>query len=239
MDEGSSSFLVFLEAQFNVPIFIFMIVLVILSAFFSMSETAFTNVSDTKLKVAIEGKVSGAKKALLLYEKFDRTLTILLIGNNLVNVALSTFAVAFFTALAVDQKWISLISTLSVTLVLLVFGEIVPKMVAKKHSEAITCKVSWIIYILTYIFLPLVIVFEGLQKLLNRKNEEVNVEKEELEVIIDELENSGEIENNEADVLHNVLDLRNRSVEDIMVPRIKMSAISYDSTLEEVKEYIE
>lgn len=239
MEEGSSRFLVFLEANFNIPIFILMLVLVVLSAFFSMAETAFTNVSDTKLKVLIENKKSGAKKALILYEKFDRTLTTLLIGNNLVNVALSTIAVTFFTALAIDQNWISLVSTLSVTLVLLVFGEIMPKMIAKKHSESITCTVSWIIYIITYIFFPLVIVFEGLQKFMNRKkNDEQSVEKEELEVIIDELENNGEIENNEADVLHNVLDLKNRSVEDIMVPRIKMSAIDYDSTLDEVKEFM-
>ena len=238
MDEGSVSFLIFLQARFNIPIFIVMIVLVILSAFFSMSETAYTNVSETKLKLLIENKQKGAIKALNLYEKFDRTLTTLLVGNNLVNVALSTIAVTFFLQLAIDENWVSLISTLVVTIVLLIFGEILPKTIAKQHSEAICCNVSWIVYVVSLILFPFVILFEGLQKIFTKKNDEQSVEKEELEVIIDELENNGEIEDNEADVLHNVLDLRNRSVEDIMVPRIKMSAIDYEATLEEVKTFM-
>ena len=90
-------------SSFNVPIFVLMLVLVVLSAFFSMSETAFSSASDTKLRIAVEGKVAGAKKAIFLYERFDRTVTTLLIGNNLVNVALSTIAVFFFTQLAISN----------------------------------------------------------------------------------------------------------------------------------------
>ncbi len=227
--------------SFNVPIFILMLVLVVLSAFFSMSETAFSSASDTKLRIAVEGKVAGAKKAIYLYERFDKTVTTLLIGNNLVNVALSTIAVFFFTELAFssDANVISLVTTLAVTIVLLIFGEIVPKMIAKTHSEAVCTKVAWIVYILSLVFFPLVFLFVGIQKIFTRnKKEEATIEKEELNVIIDELENTGEIENNEADVLHNVLDLGNTTVEDIMVPRIKMEALDYDSTPEEVKAFM-
>ena len=227
---------------FSTPIFIIMLVLVVLSAFFSMSETAFSSASDTKLKIAVEGKVAGAKKAYYLYERFDKTITTLLIGNNLVNVALSAIAVIFFTKLAIseDENIVSIITTAVITLVLLIFGEIVPKMIAKTHSESVCTKVSWIVYILSLIFFPLVIVFAGIQKVLTRngKEESASIEKEELDVIIDELENTGEIENREANVLHNVLDLGETSVEDIMVPRIKVEMIDYESTLDEVKAFM-
>jgi CBS domain containing-hemolysin-like protein len=206
-----------------------------------MSETAFSSASDSKLKIAVENKVAGAKRAIYLYERFDKTVTTLLIGNNLVNVALSTIAVIFFTQLAFssDANLISLITTLVITLTLLIFGEIVPKMIAKVHSEAVCTKVAWIVYILSLIFYPFVMLFVLIQRLITRnRTEETTIEKEELNVIIDELENTGEIENNEADVLHNVLDLGKTTVEDIMVPRIKMEAIDYDSTLEEVKAFM-
>lgn len=228
-------------ASFNWPIFILMLVMVVLSAFFSMSETAFSSASDTKLRIAVENKVAGAKKAIYLYERFDKTVTTLLIGNNLVNVALSTIAVIFFTDLVIsrDANVISLVTTLVVTITLLLFGEIVPKMIAKAHSEAVCTKVSWIVYILSLIFFPLVMLFVGIQRLLTRnQNTDSTIEKEELDVIIDELQDSGEIENSEADVLHNVLDLGETSVEDIMVPRIKMEALDYESTLDEVKTFM-
>ena len=228
-------------ASFNWPIFILMLVMVVLSAFFSMSETAFSSASDTKLRIAVENKVAGAKKAIYLYERFDKTVTTLLIGNNLVNVALSTIAVIFFTDLVIsrDANVISLVTTLIVTITLLLFGEIVPKMIAKAHSEAVCTKVSWIVYILSLIFFPLVMLFVGIQRLLTRnQNTDSTIEKEELDVIIDELQGSGEIENSEANVLHNVLDLGETSVEDIMVPRIKMEALDYESTLDEVKTFM-
>lgn len=228
-------------SSFNVVLFVIMIILVILSAFFSMSETAFSSASDTKLRVLVEAKTAGAKKAIYLYERFDKTVTTLLIGNNLVNVGLSAIAVIFFSELLInaDENLISIITTLVITIVLLIFGEIVPKMIAKMHSEAVCTKVAWVVYVLSLIFYPLVILFVGIQKVLTRNHtEESVIEKEELNVIIDELENTGEIEDSEANVLHNVLDLGETSVEDIMVPRIKMEAIDYDSTLDEVKEFM-
>jgi len=227
--------------EFNVPVFILMLVLIVLSAFFSMSETAFSSASDTKLRLAVEGKVAGAKKAIELYERFDKTVTTLLVGNNLVNVALSTIAVFFFTDLAIsnDSNVISLITTLIITITLLIFGEIIPKMIAKIYSEQVCTKVAWIVYILSIVFYPIVMLFVFIQKILTRKHgEETTIEKEELDVIIDEMENTGEIENNEADVLHNVLDLGKTTVEDIMVPRIKMEALDYESTLDEVKTFM-
>ena len=112
-------------------------------------------------------------------------------------------------------------------------------MIAKIHSEQVCTKVAWIVYILSLILYPFVMLFVGIQKVLTRNhNEDAIIEKEELNVIIDELENTGEIEDSEADVLHNVLDLGKTTVEDIMVPRIKMEALDYESTLDEVKTFM-
>ncbi len=238
--EPSSLFISFLaQAEFDGLLFAVMIILIILSAFFSMSETAYTTVSETKLKVAAENKEKGSKKAIYLYEHYDKTLTTLLIGNNLVNVALSTIAVIFFTKLAVDENIVGLVSTAVITIILLIFGEIIPKMIAKLHPEKICLMFSIVIYVISYIFFPFIMMFVGLQKLFSRRiKDDNNMEKEELEVIIKDLKDNGEVEESEAETLQNVLDMKERSVEDIMVPRIKVSAIDYDSTLEEVKDFM-
>ena len=202
-----------------------------------MSETAFSACSETKLRLAIEDKKHGAKKAMFLTERFDRTLTTLLVGNNLVNTTLATISVTFFTMLAVNENYIELVSSLSITIVLLIFGEIIPKMIAKMSPEGVALKVSFIIYVLSYALYPIVMLFVGLQKLLSNKKEQYS-SKDEFEVYIDELEGNGVIEADEAEVIHKVLDLGDRCVEDIMVPRIKMEAIDYQSTLDEVKGFM-
>ena len=226
------------EPKFNVVLFVIMLCLVMMSAFFSMSETAFSSSSDIKLRIAVEERRAGAKKALLLTERFDKTVTTLLIGNNLVNTGLSTIAVTFFVDLAIDGNWVELVSTLVVTVTLLIFGEIVPKMIAKLHPEAICLKVSFIVYLLSFLFYPFVMFFVGIQKLIHRNKEEQQMDESELEVIIDKMEEDGSIENDEATIIRNVFDLNDRTVEDIMVPRIKMEALEYSTSLEEVKAFM-
>ena len=240
MDIQSSRLFTILAVNNKVAIYlVVMIILIMLSAFFSMSETAFSSVTESKLILAIEEKKRGAKKALILAEKFDKTLTTLLVGNNLVNTALSTISVTFFILLGVNNEWRDLISTLSITVILLIFGEIVPKMIAKKNPEGVALRVSFIILTLSYILFPVVWFFVLLQKLFTSKNEtQAKGTKGELGVIIDGLEDDGVIDEEEAEVIHNVLDLGERCVEDIMVPRIKMEALDYNSTLEEVKEFM-
>ena len=218
-----------------------MLVCIILSAFFSMSETAFSSANVVKLKSMVEDRKSGAKKALQLAEDFDKTVTTLLIGNNIVNTALSTVAVGFFIKLGIAEDWVSLISTLIITVVLLIFGEILPKTFAKNHPETIVTKIAYIIYVLQLIFYPIVICFRGLQRLVSRKGSEDDkktFDEEEFNILIDEMEESGTIEDDEASIIKNVLDLKERCVADLMVPRIDMAAINYSSTLEEVKQFL-
>ncbi|MDE6656401.1 MAG: DUF21 domain-containing protein, partial [Anaeroplasmataceae bacterium] len=122
-----------------------MLICIVLSAFFSMSETAFSSANVVKLKSLVEDRKRGAKKALQMAENFDKTVTTLLIGNNIVNTALSTIAVLFFIQLGVAEDWVSLISTLVITVTLLIFGEILPKTIAKNSPEAVVVKVAYIV----------------------------------------------------------------------------------------------
>ncbi len=187
----------------------------------------------------IEERKRGAKKALELTTKYDKTLITLLIGNNIVNVLLSTIAVYFFIKLAVDQDYVSLVSTAAVTITLLIFGEIVPKVIAKQYPEVISCAVSWPIYIIMLILTPFVYFFMGIQKVFTRKkNDDQAMDEDELNVLINQMEDEGSIEHDEAYTIRNVFDLNDRKAEDIMVPRIQMEAIDYNSTLETVKTFM-
>ncbi len=216
-----------------------MVVLVIFSAFFSMSETAFSSTTDAKLRLLIEERKKGAKKALQLATNFDKTLITLLIGNNIVNVALSTIAVLFFGYLIQNETIMSVVSTAVVTITILIFGEILPKVIAKQCAESIAVKVAWPVYIVMLILTPLVYFFMGIQKLFTRKQTEAEaIDEDELGVLIDQMEDQGEIEHDEAETIRNVFDLNDRSVSDIMIPRIQMDAINYESTLEEVKTFM-
>lgn len=230
---------IFLAQTFNVPVFIGMICLVICSAFFSMSETAFSSASIVKLKLAVEDRRAGAKKAIQLTENFDRTLTTLLVGNNIVNTALSTLAVGFFGGLILNSQWVELVSTAVVTIVLLIFGEIMPKTIAKQQSEEVALKVAWPIYIISCLLFPVVYLFQLLQKLFTRKKVDDVMNEDELEIALKSMEEDGKIEEQEVDLIKKVLDLNDRNVEDIMVPRIEMFAIDYQTPLYQVKKILQ
>ncbi len=238
MDTQSSLAVLASTPKFNTGIFIIMIVLVLLSAFFSMSETAISCCTKVKIQAAVEDRVSGSKKALFLFNDFNRTITTLLIGNNLVNVGLSAIAVTFFTQLAVAEEYVSLITTGVITLVLLMFGEIFPKTIAKNYPEQIAYKVSIVIIIISYILFPIVWFFTKMQKLFSKKSDEETYDEDELGVILDTMEDQGNIEKDESELIQNVLTLNDRTVEDIMVPRIQMEAINYNSKLDDVKEFM-
>ena len=222
--------------SFNVTIFILMLVLIMCSAFFSMSETAFSSSNTVKLAKCVEERKRGAKKALYLTERFEKTITTLLIGNNLVNTALSTLAVGFFGALLINSNFVDLISTLSITIVLLIFGEIIPKMIAKRNPEAVAMSVSFLVYVLSILFAFISFFFIQLQKLLSKKEAPETMDEDELEILIEKMVDEKTIEEDESEMIQNVFDLKERTTEDIMVPRIMMEAIDYNSKLEEVKE---
>lgn len=200
-----------------------------------MTETVFASVSEAKIKNYVEERKTGAKKALFCVEHFDRTLTTLLVGNNIVNTALSTFALTFFMGF-IRTGNLELISTAIVTIVLLVFGEITPKTIGKKYNDKLVLFLAPIIYIISYILLPISIIFMGIQKIFTgKKNNDSQVNESELETILDTMVEDGEIEDDEHEYIKNVFDLNDRTVEEIMVPRVDMVAIEDTTSIDEVK----
>lgn len=212
-----------------------LIILVLFSAFFSMTETVFASVSEAKIKNYVEERKTGAKKALFCVEHFDRTLTTLLVGNNIVNTALSTFALTFFMGF-IRTGNLELISTAIITIVLLIFGEITPKTIGKKYNDKLVLFLAPIIYVISYILLPISIIFMGIQKIFTgKKNNDSQVNESELETILDTMVEDGEIEDDEHEYIKNVFDLNDRTVEEIMVPRVDMVAIEDTTSIDEVK----
>lgn len=212
-----------------------LIILVLFSAFFSMTETVFASVSEAKIKNYVEERKTGAKKALFCVEHFDRTLTTLLVGNNIVNTALSTFALTFFMGF-IKTGNLELISTAIITIVLLIFGEITPKTIGKKYNDKLVLFLAPIIYVISYILLPISIIFMGIQKIFTgKKNNDSQVNESELETILDTMVEDGEIEDDEHEYIKNVFDLNDRTVEEIMVPRVDMIAIEDTTSIDEVK----
>ncbi len=229
----------FLAITFDSLAFILIIILICCSAFFSMSETAITSSSIVKLRLAVDDRKRGAKKALQLSEQYDRTITTILVGNNCVNTATSTIAVGFFTKLGVDGRYLELVSTLVVTVVLLIFGEIMPKTIGKQHSESIAVKIAWPIYIISCILWPVVMFFRLLQSAFTRKKADDTMSEDELEIALSNMQKDGKIEEKEVELIKKVLDLNDRTVEDIMVPRIEMKALSYEASTSEVKKTLQ
>jgi len=244
--EVSQSWLLHFAVSFNPALFILMLGLLVLSAFFSMTETAYSSVGRLRMKTLVELKKTGSKKALWIVDNFDKTLTTLLVGNNLVNIGLATISVLFFKGLF--ENWsnpdtfdtvISLMNTGVMTVIILIFGEIFPKSFAKTNAEKVCLWESRLVYFLIKIMTPLTYPF----LLLNRKvtskidtENRVSVTESDLETIIDTMEEEGSIGGEEADMLQKVLDLSEITVEEIMTPRVDMIAVDVNDDLKTITE---
>ncbi len=241
--EVSQSWLLFQAVTFNPVLIILMIGLLLISAFFSMTETAYSSIGRLRMKTLVELKKPGSKKALWIVDNFDKTLTTLLVGNNLANIALATVSVLLFTGLFKDLRnadtVITLMNTGVMTVIILIFGEILPKSIAKTNAEKICLWESKFLYMLIKIMMPLTYLF----LLLNRKvtkridtDNRISVTESDLETIIGTMEEEGSIDEEEADMLHKVLDLSEISVEEIMTPRVDMIAVEVNDDIKTITD---
>jgi Mg2+/Co2+ transporter CorB len=131
------------------PLFIALIILLIGSAFFSASETAYSTVNIIRLRNYLDEKRKGAKKAVYIAEKFDMMLATLLIGNNLVNIASTTIAAYFFSRVIINPTVSSILNTVIMTIIILVFGEVLPKSYGKANAEKFALYYSGVLYIIS------------------------------------------------------------------------------------------
>ena len=226
---------------FNAPIFIAMLALVCMSAFFSVSETVFSTCNTVKLTLLAEEGKKSAQKALWITQHYDRTITTLLVGNNIVNTTLSIISVTFFADLLINSpNLVEFVSVAAVTIIVLIFGEITPKTIAKIYADSLALSLSYIIRFIEFLLFPIVIIFTGYQKLFHMKeseeDKEPQVNEQELQAILDDMEDEGAIESNEVEMINAVLSLNDREVKDIMTPRPDIIAISDDADIDDIKD---
>ena len=228
-----------IEWKLIVPLIIVLIVLLVFSAFFSSCETAYSSVSILRLKSLSDDKKPGARKALYLAERYDALLTTILVGNNLVNIGATTIAAFVFTKLITNPTLSSLLNTVIMTIIILIFGEITPKAAAKESSEKVALKFSGILFIVHKILWPLAFVFYKLQKAFMKKSNldsTPQVTEQELETIIETMEDEGVIENNGAELMQNALNINDKTVYEIMTPRVDVVALDVDESVEDIKK---
>ena len=215
---------------------IIIVVLILFSSFFSASETAFTCANRIRLKAKADEGSKAAKTALYVMDKYDKALTTILVGNNIVNIATSSLATVMFTILLADNG--PLVSTVVITIVVLIFGEIMPKTIAKAHSEAFVLAIGGVMRFLMLILTPLSAIFLLLQKaatkLFASKNKDVSVTEQELMHIIDEIEDEGVLEEQESNLVRSALEFDETIVDEILTPRIKIVAVEINDDVEKL-----
>jgi len=219
---------------------IFIIVLIALSAFFSASETAYTSANKIRLKSKADSGSKAAERALKIIYNFDKTLTTILIGNNIVNILTSSLATVMFIAILNDNDLGSVVSTIVVTIVVLIFGEILPKTVAKANAETFACAISGIMVFLSTVFTPFSAIFillqKGANKLFSSKTKEVSMTEQELISIIDEIKDEGVLEEQESSLVRSALTFDETVVSQVITPRVNIVAVEVNAGEEKVKE---
>lgn len=217
---------------------VLIVILIALSAFFSASETAISSVNRIRLKSMAENGSKGAERALKILKKYDKALTTILIGNNIVNIATSSVATILCIQL-VGEKYGSLVATIAVTVIVLIFGEVMPKGIAKDHAEGVCIGVSAVITFLMVIFTPFssfFILLKGAMGKLFHKKDSVSVTEEELMAIIDEIEDEGVLEQQESELVRSALQFDEITADEIITPRVRIVAVEVSDTAGKVRE---
>ena len=214
---------------------IIMLVCVVLSAYFSATETAFSSLNKTRLKTIAEKGNKKAQLALNLSDNYDKLISTILIGNNIVNILLASLGTVVFVNLYGDIG--ATISTAVVTVIVLIFGEISPKSIAKDCPERFAMFSSPMIKTLIFLFTPLNFLFSLWKKLISKVfnvQNDTKMSQEELLMLVDEVEQDGSIDSDESDLLRNAIEFSDRKAEDILTHRVDIEAVSVDADKEEI-----
>lgn len=213
--------------------------LIVCSAFFSSSETAYSTSNTVRIKNYANDKVKGARRALYIIENYDRTLATILVGNNFVNIASTTIAAFLFGKFILNPTLSNILNTVIMTIIILTCGEILPKSFAKINPEKFALKFSGLMYALMKVLYPIVWIFYKMQMVLKKNvktDDNPTVTEDELESIIDTMEDEGIISSYNADIIQAGLEISQTSVHDIMTPRVDIVAIDVEDNLKDVKK---
>lgn len=223
----------------NIIFLVVVIVCIILSGYFSATETAFTAINKIRLRAKAEDGDKGAKRVLKLAENYDRLLTTILIGNNVVNILASSLFTLLLIALISDGGLATTLSTVILTVVVLIFGEITPKTLAKEFPEGFARFSAPIINVLAWLLIPFTFLFGLWKKLLLKifKHKEDNaITDDELKIMVEEAEHEGGINAQESDLIRSAIEFNDLEAKDILVPRVDVEAIDCNTPPEEVDQ---
>lgn len=216
-------------------LYVLLVILIAMSAFFSSTETAFATVNRIRLKNKMNEGDRKAGKVLKIAEDYDRALSAILIGNNIVNIGSASIGTVMFTT------WIGPsgagVSTIVMTILVLIFGEILPKSYAKQHPESWAFRAVNILDFFIKLFSPFVFLFTKLTSLVSKKGDsQPSVTEQELKYIIEESENEGVLEQQESELVQSALDFDEITVDEILTPRVDVVAVDENEDPEKIKE---
>ena len=216
--------------------YIILLLLLAASAFFSAAETAYSCMNRIRIRNLAEDGNEKAALALKIADQFDRMLSAILIGNNVVNLSASSIATVMATVLLGASG--AAVSTIVMTVLVLTFGEVLPKSYAKEHSDALVLRMAGPLNLVMLVLTPFSWLFTKLQRLAKpkRAGEEPSVTEQELKTIIQNSEVEGVLDERESDIIQSALDFNDTTVQEILVPRVDMVAVDVDGDLEEMLE---
>lgn len=219
-----------------------LILLIVLSCLFSMSETALMSLNKIRLRHMIEEGVPGAELVEKLTEDQNKLLSAILIGNNVANIGASSIATMVATNIF-GSSGVG-IATGIMTILILIFGEVTPKSIAKQNPESVSLKVAKFIRFVVVAFKPIVYIFAAISSLVirilggNPNESESSITEEELKTMVGVSEEEGVLENVEKEMIFNVFEFADQQVKDIMVQRVDIVSIDEEATYDEVMEVI-
>ncbi len=221
-----------------------MVICLIFSAFFSASETAFTSFNKTRMRTKAEEGNKRAERVLKMSESYDKLLSTILVGNNIVNILLSSVATVWFIALLVNTRvsgYASAISTAVITIIVLIFGEITPKSLAKDHPEGFAIAVSGFLKAIVVILTPINFIFMLWKKLVTKifkPSEEEAVTEGEVLTLIDEAHEDGSIDEYNKELIENIFEFDDLTAGEIATHRTEITMLKMDDSEEEWNEVI-
>ena len=225
---------------FPVWLFVAILALVLMSGFFSSTETAYSCANKIKLRALATNGNKKAKKVLALAEdSYDKFISTVLIGNNIVNLSATTLATLMFAKLIADANTSAIVSTAVMTVGVLIFGEITPKFIAKAYPEKLAMSFYPLIKLFYYVFTPLNYLFGGwkwlLAKVFRLNNEDV-VTEDEIMTVVEEAEEDGTLGEEETKLIRSVIEFDDLEVGDILVPRVNVVGVEIGASMDAIKE---
>lgn len=218
-----------------------LVLCIVLSGIFSATETAYSTASKVRLTTMSDEGDKKAGKVLKLLNNYEKVLFTVLVGNNIVNITATTLATLLFIAMMGDIG--ATVSTIVITIVVLLFGEISPKMLAKQHPEGFAKNVYGFLRACMFILTPITFILDGWKWLLSkmfRFPQTASFSEEELITIVETAENEGQLEKHESELIRSAIEFEDLDVRDIMVPRVNVEAVPEDATMEEIyKVFVE